>query len=49
MNITVDKTELNRISKERTQQENEQTEELNFKTSLGTAVAPKYANIYVRL
>jgi len=49
MNVTVDKMEPKRISKDQTQQENEQTEELNFKTRLGTAVTPKYANIYVRL
>jgi len=49
MNVTVDKVDSSRISKEQTQQENEQTEELDFKTTLGTAVTPKYANIYVHL
>jgi hypothetical protein len=49
MNVTVDKMELNRVSKEQTQQENEQAEKPNFKTRLGTAVTPKYANIYVHL
>jgi hypothetical protein len=49
MDVTMDIMEPNRISKEQTQQENEQAEGMNFKTRLGTAVISKYANICVHL